>query len=71
MRWALAWSFYDDVMVPERKLEKALENPTVVSASRGGLKIAPTKASALGCTGSGSCGGCHCLLEKSFTELPS
>ncbi|CAL9683930.1 unnamed protein product [Knipowitschia caucasica] len=73
MRWALAWSFYDDVMVPspptkKRKLEKA-RKPLSFTLPEVGLKSLQTKASALGCTGSCPVEAVTALLEKSLTEL--
>lgn len=73
MRWALAWSFYDDVIVPsppskKRKLEKPrkLLSFTLPEA---GLKELQTKASALGCTDSCPVDVVTALLEKSLTDL--
>lgn len=73
MRWALAWSFYDDVIVPsppskKRKLEKA-RKPLSFTLPEAGLKELQTKASALGCTGSCPVDGVTALLEKSLTDL--
>ncbi|KAJ0063424.1 hypothetical protein NL108_002678 [Boleophthalmus pectinirostris] len=73
MRWALAWSFYDDVIVPsppckKRKLEKA-RKPLSFTLPEAGLKELQMKASALGCTGSCPVEGVTALLEKSLTEL--
>ncbi|KAK7882103.1 hypothetical protein WMY93_028277 [Mugilogobius chulae] len=73
MRWALAWSFYDDVIVPsppckKRKLEK-VRKPLSFSLPEAGLKELQKKASALGCTDSCPVEGVTVLLEKSLTEL--
>lgn len=73
MRWALAWSFYDDVIVPsppskKRKLEKA-RKPLSFTLPEAALKELQTKASALGCTGSCPVDGVTALLEKSLTDL--
>lgn len=73
MRWALAWSFYDDVMVPSppskrRKLEKP-RKPLSFTVTEAGLKEIQAKASS-------SAGGCGspvetitALLEKTLTDL--
>ncbi|XP_072318879.1 RNA N(6)-adenosine-methyltransferase mettl16 [Eucyclogobius newberryi] len=68
MRWALAWSFYDDVIVPsppskKRKLEKA-RKPLSFTLPEAGLKQLQTKASALS-----PMEGVTAFLEKSLTEL--
>uniref|UniRef100_A0A1A8IFU9 U6 small nuclear RNA (adenine-(43)-N(6))-methyltransferase n=2 Tax=Nothobranchius kuhntae TaxID=321403 RepID=A0A1A8IFU9_NOTKU len=73
MRWALAWSFYDDVIVPsppskKRKLEKT-QKPLSFMLPREGLKELQVKASAAGCTGSSSVDSVTTLLEKTLTEL--
>uniref|UniRef100_A0A8C6SIX6 U6 small nuclear RNA (adenine-(43)-N(6))-methyltransferase n=1 Tax=Neogobius melanostomus TaxID=47308 RepID=A0A8C6SIX6_9GOBI len=73
MRWALAWSFYDDVIVPsppskKRKLEKA-RKPLSFTLPEAGLKELQIKASALGCTSSFPVDGVTALLEKSLTDL--
>ncbi|XP_033833327.1 RNA N6-adenosine-methyltransferase mettl16 isoform X1 [Periophthalmus magnuspinnatus] len=73
MRWALAWSFYDDVIVPsppskKRKLEKA-RKPLSFTLPEAGLKELQTKASALGCAGGCPVESVTSLLEKSLTEL--
>uniref|UniRef100_A0A8C8DTF7 U6 small nuclear RNA (adenine-(43)-N(6))-methyltransferase n=1 Tax=Oryzias sinensis TaxID=183150 RepID=A0A8C8DTF7_9TELE len=73
MRWALAWSFYDDVIVPsppskKRKLEKA-QKPLSFSIPESGVKELQAKALAAGCT---DCSPVNCitvLLEKTLTEL--
>ncbi|KAM4566839.1 RNA N(6)-adenosine-methyltransferase mettl16 [Odontesthes bonariensis] len=73
MRWALAWSFYDDVTVPsppskKRKLEKA-QKPLSFSVPEAGLKELQAKASAAGCTGCSPVDSITALLEKTLTEL--
>uniref|UniRef100_A0A1A8RGV2 U6 small nuclear RNA (adenine-(43)-N(6))-methyltransferase n=1 Tax=Nothobranchius rachovii TaxID=451742 RepID=A0A1A8RGV2_9TELE len=73
MRWALAWSFYDDVIVPsppskKRKLEKT-QKPLSFTLPQEGLKELQVKASAAGCTGSSSVDSVTTLLEKTLTEL--
>ncbi|XP_027855069.1 RNA N(6)-adenosine-methyltransferase mettl16 [Xiphophorus couchianus] len=75
MRWALAWSFYDDVTVPsppskKRKLEKA-QKPLSFTLPEAGVKELQAKASAAGCSSS-SCSSVDsitALLEKTLTEL--
>ncbi|XP_007576837.1 RNA N(6)-adenosine-methyltransferase mettl16 isoform X1 [Poecilia formosa] len=75
MRWALAWSFYDDVTVPsppskKRKLEKA-QKPLSFTLPEAGVKELQAKASAAGCCSS-SCSSVDsitALLEKTLTEL--
>lgn len=73
MRWALAWSFYDDVTVPsppskKRKLEKA-RKPLSFTLPAAGVKELQVKASALGYSGSCPVEGVTALLEKSLTDL--
>lgn len=73
MRWALAWSFHDDVIVPsppskKRKLEKA-RKPLSFTLPEAGLKELQTKASALGCSSSCPVKAVTALLEKSLTDL--
>lgn len=73
MRWALAWSFYDDVIVPsppskKRKLEKA-RKPLSFTLPEAGLKELQTKASALGCSSTCPVKAVTALLEKSLTDL--
>ncbi|XP_069004106.1 RNA N6-adenosine-methyltransferase mettl16 [Embiotoca jacksoni] len=73
MRWALAWSFYDDVIVPsppskKRKLEKA-RKPLSFTLAKAGLKELQAKASAAGCTGRGPVDSIGALLEKTLTDL--
>ncbi|XP_032401857.1 RNA N(6)-adenosine-methyltransferase mettl16 [Xiphophorus hellerii] len=74
MRWALAWSFYDDVTVPsppskKRKLEKA-QKPLSFTLPEAGVKELQAKASAAGCSSScSSVDSITALLEKTLTEL--
>ncbi|XP_028276451.1 RNA N(6)-adenosine-methyltransferase mettl16 isoform X2 [Parambassis ranga] len=69
MRWALAWSFYDDVIVPsppskKRKLEKS-RKPLSFTLPGPGLKELQAKAS----DGSGPVDIVTALLEKMLTDL--
>lgn len=71
MRWALAWSFYEDVTVPsppskKRKLEKS-RKPLSFSVPEAGVKELQAKASAPSCSGPVDC--VTTLLEKTLTEL--
>lgn len=73
MRWALAWSFYDDVIVPsppskKRKLEK-VRKPLSFTLPEAGLKELQSKASVLGCSSSCPVKAVTALLEKSLTDL--
>ncbi|KAM3615702.1 uncharacterized protein V6R79_006436 [Siganus canaliculatus] len=73
MRWALAWSFYDDVMVPSppskrRKLEKA-RKPLSFTLPEAGLKELVVKASAAGGSVQGPVESVTALLEKTLTDL--
>lgn len=73
MRWALAWSFYDDVIVPSPpskkcKLEKA-RKPLSFTLPEAGLKELQAKATALGYTGCSPVDGVTALLEKTLTDL--
>lgn len=73
MRWALAWSFYDDVVVPSPpskkcKLEKA-RKPLSFTLPEPGLKELQAKASALGCTGRSPVDSITALVEKTLTDL--
>ncbi|CAJ1065546.1 RNA N6-adenosine-methyltransferase mettl16 isoform X1 [Xyrichtys novacula] len=73
MRWALAWSFYDDVIVPsppskKRKLEK-VRKPLSFMLPEPGLKELQAKASALGCTARSPVESITALLEKTLTDL--
>ncbi|RVE64766.1 hypothetical protein OJAV_G00129280 [Oryzias javanicus] len=73
MRWALAWSFYDDVIVPsppskKRKLEK-VQKPLSFSIPESGVKELQVKALATGCTDCNPVNSITVLLEKTLTEL--
>uniref|UniRef100_UPI0037E9C6D6 RNA N6-adenosine-methyltransferase mettl16 n=1 Tax=Semicossyphus pulcher TaxID=241346 RepID=UPI0037E9C6D6 len=73
MRWALAWSFNDDVIVPsppskKRKLEKG-RKPLSFTLPEAGLKELQVKAKALGCTARGPVDSVAVLLEKTLTDL--
>ncbi|XP_059188042.1 RNA N6-adenosine-methyltransferase mettl16 [Centropristis striata] len=73
MRWALAWSFYDDVTVPsppskKRKLEK-VRKPLSFTLPEAGLKELQAKASALGGSARGPVDSVTALLEKTLSEL--
>ncbi|KAI3354323.1 hypothetical protein L3Q82_018840, partial [Scortum barcoo] len=73
MRWALAWSFYDDVIVPsppskKRKLEKA-KKPLSFILPEPGLKELQVKAAALGCAARGPVDSVTVLVEKTLTDL--
>ncbi|KAM6933004.1 RNA N(6)-adenosine-methyltransferase mettl16 [Xenentodon cancila] len=73
MRWALAWSFYDDVIVPsppskKRKLEKT-QKPLSFTLPEAGLRELQAKASAAGCPGCSAVDSVTALLEKTLTEL--
>lgn len=73
MRWALAWSFYDDVIVPsppskKRKLEKG-RKPLSFMLPEAGLKELQAKAKALGCVVHGPVDAIAALLEKTLTDL--
>ncbi|XP_071386471.1 RNA N(6)-adenosine-methyltransferase mettl16-like [Centroberyx affinis] len=73
MRWALAWSFYDDVIVPSppskrRKLEKA-RKPLSFTLPEAALKELQAKASAVGCSARGPVDSITALLEKTLTDL--
>ncbi|XP_038549975.1 RNA N6-adenosine-methyltransferase mettl16 [Micropterus salmoides] len=73
MRWALAWSFYDDVIVPsppskKRKLEKA-RKPLSFTLPQAGLKELQAKDSAVGCTACSPVDRITALLEKTLTDL--
>ncbi|KAM7413276.1 hypothetical protein PAMA_020589 [Pampus argenteus] len=73
MRWALAWSFYDDVIVPsppskKRKLEKA-RKPLSFTLPQAGLKELQAKASAMGSSACSPVDSITALLEKTLTEL--
>uniref|UniRef100_A0A8D3CYI9 U6 small nuclear RNA (adenine-(43)-N(6))-methyltransferase n=1 Tax=Scophthalmus maximus TaxID=52904 RepID=A0A8D3CYI9_SCOMX len=73
MRWALAWSFYDDVIVPsppskKRKLEKS-RKPLSFTLPEAGLKELQVKALAIGCTGCSPVDKIAALLERTLTDL--
>ncbi|XP_077579585.1 RNA N(6)-adenosine-methyltransferase mettl16 isoform X1 [Stigmatopora nigra] len=73
MRWALAWSFYNDVTVPsppskKRKLDRA-RKPLSFSLPHVALKELQAKARALGCTAHSPLDAITSLLEKALTEL--
>ncbi|XP_034557103.1 RNA N6-adenosine-methyltransferase mettl16 isoform X2 [Notolabrus celidotus] len=73
MRWALAWSFYDDVIVPsppskKRKLEKG-RKPLLFTVPEQGVKELQTKALAVGCTARNPVESITVLLEKTLTDL--
>ncbi|XP_060902451.1 RNA N6-adenosine-methyltransferase mettl16 [Labrus mixtus] len=73
MRWALAWSFYDDVIVPsppnkKRKLEKA-KKPLSFTLPEAGVKELQTKASASGRKARSPVDSITALLEKTLTDL--
>ncbi|XP_075957034.1 RNA N(6)-adenosine-methyltransferase mettl16 [Anarhichas minor] len=74
MRWALAWSFYDDVIVPsppskKRKLEK-VKKPLSFTLPEAGLKELQAKASALGgAAARGPVDSIAALLMKTLGDL--
>ncbi|XP_039987588.1 RNA N6-adenosine-methyltransferase mettl16 [Xiphias gladius] len=73
MRWALAWSFYDDVIVPsppskKRKLEKS-RKPLSFTLPEAGLKELQVKALAIGCTACSPVDSIAALLERTLTDL--
>ncbi|XP_077396714.1 RNA N(6)-adenosine-methyltransferase mettl16 isoform X2 [Festucalex cinctus] len=73
MRWALAWSFYDDVIVPsppskKRKLDRA-RKPLSFTLPHVAVKELQVKARALGCTGRHPLEAITTLVEKTLTEL--
>ncbi|XP_070685370.1 RNA N(6)-adenosine-methyltransferase mettl16 [Pempheris klunzingeri] len=73
MRWALAWSFYDDVIVPsppskKRKLEKA-RKPLSFTLPEAGLKNLQAKASASAGAACSPVDSIAALLEKTLTDL--
>ncbi|XP_057694197.1 RNA N6-adenosine-methyltransferase mettl16 [Corythoichthys intestinalis] len=73
MRWALAWSFYNDVTVPsppskKRKLDRA-RKPLSFSLPHLALKELQVKARSLGCTGRNPLEAITTLVEKALTEL--
>uniref|UniRef100_A0A665VYK6 U6 small nuclear RNA (adenine-(43)-N(6))-methyltransferase n=1 Tax=Echeneis naucrates TaxID=173247 RepID=A0A665VYK6_ECHNA len=73
MRWALAWSFYDDVIVPsppskKRKLDRS-RKPLSFTLPEAGLKELQAKALAIGCTTSCHLDSITALLERTLTDL--
>lgn len=73
MRWALAWSYYDDVTVPsppskKRRLEK-VRKPLSFMVVQAALRELHIKASAIGCSSSSPVDVVTTLLEKTLTEL--
>ncbi|XP_056139861.1 RNA N6-adenosine-methyltransferase mettl16 [Lampris incognitus] len=73
MRWALAWSFYDDVIVPsppskKRKIDK-VRKPLTFILLEVVLKELQAKASVIGCSSSSPVDGVTVLVEKTLTEL--
>ncbi|KAF7668865.1 hypothetical protein LDENG_00282890 [Lucifuga dentata] len=73
MRWALAWSFYDNVIVPSppskrRKLEKT-RKPLSFTLPEAGLKELQAKANAIGCSTHSHVDSITALLEKMLTDL--
>ncbi|XP_034459592.1 RNA N6-adenosine-methyltransferase mettl16 [Hippoglossus hippoglossus] len=73
MRWALAWSFYDDVIVPsppskKRKLEKS-RKPLSFTLPEAGLKELRVKALAMGCSAGSPVDNVTALLERTLTDL--
>ncbi|TNN01882.1 hypothetical protein fugu_011264 [Takifugu bimaculatus] len=73
MRWALAWSFYDDMMAPSppskrRKLEKP-RKPLSFTLPEAGLKELLARASDLGVTGCSAVVGITGLLKKMLSDL--
>ncbi|XP_037329051.2 RNA N6-adenosine-methyltransferase mettl16 [Pungitius pungitius] len=73
MRWALAWSFYDDVIAPsppskKRKLEK-VKKPLSFTLPEAGLKELRVKASALVGKALGPVGAVTALLENTLSDL--
>ncbi|XP_034025237.1 RNA N6-adenosine-methyltransferase mettl16 [Thalassophryne amazonica] len=73
MRWALAWSFYDDVVVPsppskKRKLEKS-RKPLSFTLPEAGLKELQAKASSVGCSAHDPVDSVTALVEETLTNL--
>uniref|UniRef100_A0A8C5EXG3 U6 small nuclear RNA (adenine-(43)-N(6))-methyltransferase n=1 Tax=Gouania willdenowi TaxID=441366 RepID=A0A8C5EXG3_GOUWI len=73
MRWALAWSFYDEVIVPsppskKRKLEKA-RKPLSFTVPEAGVKELQAKASAEGGSHRSPVDSITELLENTLSEL--
>ncbi|XP_030633508.1 RNA N(6)-adenosine-methyltransferase mettl16 [Chanos chanos] len=74
MRWALAWSFYDDVTVPsppckKRKLEKARKPLTFTVLQPTVTEVQSKAASTLCSHGSSSVEVITAWLEKTLTDL--
>ncbi|XP_037123720.1 RNA N6-adenosine-methyltransferase mettl16 [Syngnathus acus] len=73
MRWALAWSFYDDVIVPsppskKRKLDRA-RKPLSFTLPHVAVKELQAKSRALGCTSRHPLKAITTLVEKTLTDL--
>lgn len=73
MRWALAWSFYDDVTVPSppskrRRLEKA-RKPLSFMVLHPTLKDFQAQASSIGCTSSNPVEVITAWVKKILTDL--
>ncbi|XP_018586228.1 RNA N(6)-adenosine-methyltransferase mettl16 [Scleropages formosus] len=73
MRWALAWSFYDDVSVPsppskKRKMEK-VRKPLSFSLLLPTVKLLQAKAPSIGCSAHGSLDVVTAWVEKTLTDL--
>ncbi|XP_051521700.1 RNA N6-adenosine-methyltransferase mettl16-like isoform X2 [Myxocyprinus asiaticus] len=73
MRWALAWSFYDDVPVPsppckKRKLEKA-HKPLTFTVLRSTVEALQAHAPSIGCTDTSPTESVFAWLEKILTDL--
>uniref|UniRef100_A0A8C1DVB6 U6 small nuclear RNA (adenine-(43)-N(6))-methyltransferase n=2 Tax=Cyprinus carpio TaxID=7962 RepID=A0A8C1DVB6_CYPCA len=73
MRWALAWSFYDDVPVPsppckKRKLEKA-RKPITFTVLKPTVAELQTQAPSIGCTDTSPTESVSAWLEKILTDL--
>ncbi|KAM9318911.1 RNA N(6)-adenosine-methyltransferase mettl16 [Pholidichthys leucotaenia] len=73
MRWALAWSFCDDVIVPsppskKRKLEKT-RKPLSFILPEAGLKELQARASAILCPDRSLVDSITALVEKTLTDL--
>ncbi|XP_016311130.1 methyltransferase-like protein 16 [Sinocyclocheilus anshuiensis] len=73
MRWALAWSFYDDVPVPSPpckkcKLEKA-RKPLTFTVLKPTVAELQTQAPSIGCTDTSPTESVSAWLEKILTDL--
>ncbi|XP_043077953.1 RNA N6-adenosine-methyltransferase mettl16 isoform X1 [Puntigrus tetrazona] len=73
MRWALAWSFYDDVPVPsppckKRKVEKA-RKPLTFTVLKPTVTELQTQAPSIGCTDTSPTESVSAWLEKILTDL--